>query len=641
MKGRLSLAVTAWCLSGACLVFAVAAYNKPNHSVSPAPLPEDLAAVPPDALAFIHVRVADLLNNPSVRYVLRQTDPKMVEAAHRQMEQEIGLKVTDIDRATVVFILHPQQFRRGPEPLFLVQTREPINRERLLKSVVPEGQKEEGTGVYSSPARTTAVRFISDRLIAIGPRETVQHQALARPRADGPLARALAEAAQQHSLVAGFQMPREVAAMIRDEYTKHRWRRGIEESMVSDWIFDVQQGTLVVEAGYNAMCKAEVTFGGEWQAKRAHRAAHACVLLMQAFCTMAQEEVADSRPFVQLFTTLEHALDDTVVELQGTTVRASVQVKFPPAILDQAALEAFHLLDLPDDRQERMAPLRQLGIAMHNYHSDFDRLPSHAIYGKEGKPLLSWRVALLPYMGQDQLYRQFHLDEPWDSDHNKKLLALMPKLYELPGSSAAAGHTYFQVPVTPADYKGIYRTIFLQAPRSHVSLGQLAVKDGTSNTIMILESNKAVPWTAPQDVILPADEQPMPQFGANPASGRFLVCLGDGSVRSLLSTAAPGQYPSLMRQLLGMNDGKLDDISVILDGASFERRRQRGGFGRSVIKPTVSSTFAEVGSTLPAGYIPTAPAGPVRSPTIRMPQGTVKSPTIKTPPPERLYPPGR
>ena len=57
-------------------------------------------------------------------------------------------------------------------------------------------------------------------------------------------------------------------------------------------------------------------------------------------------------------------------------------------------------------------------------------MPPPAIYSKDGKPLLSWRVAVLPYIEQGPLYNQFKLDEPWDSAHNKKLLALMPKLYE-------------------------------------------------------------------------------------------------------------------------------------------------------------------------------------------------------------------
>jgi len=74
--------------------------------------------------------------------------------------------------------------------------------------------------------------------------------------------------------------------------------------------------------------------------------------------------------------------------------------------------------------------LKQIAIAFHQYHDTYKSLPLHAIYSKDGKtPLLSWRVAILPFIEQDALYKQFKLDEPWDSEHNKKLIPLMPRIY--------------------------------------------------------------------------------------------------------------------------------------------------------------------------------------------------------------------
>jgi hypothetical protein len=81
---------------------------------------------------------------------------------------------------------------------------------------------------------------------------------------------------------------------------------------------------------------------------------------------------------------------------------------------------------------------------MHNYHDTFGFFPASAIYSKDGKPLLSWRVALLPFLNHDNLYKQFHLDEPWDSEHNKKLLDKMPDIFRVPGQKDKSG-TYYQV----------------------------------------------------------------------------------------------------------------------------------------------------------------------------------------------------
>src|SRR5581483_2163049 len=60
--------------------------------------------------------------------------------------------------------------------------------------------------------------------------------------------------------------------------------------------------------------------------------------------------------------------------------------------------------------------------------------PPTTLYDKEGRPTLSWRVALLPYLGEEALYKEFKLDEPWDSLHNKKLLKKMPKALQAPSS---------------------------------------------------------------------------------------------------------------------------------------------------------------------------------------------------------------
>src|SRR5690606_13567468 len=87
--------------------------------------------------------------------------------------------------------------------------------------------------------------------------------------------------------------------------------------------------------------------------------------------------------------------------------------------------------------------LKQQGIGLHNFHDTFGQLPAAYNTDKDGKPLLSWRVGLLPFLEEGALYNEFHLDEPWDSDHNKKLIARMPAVYRSPNSKAPAGKTIY------------------------------------------------------------------------------------------------------------------------------------------------------------------------------------------------------
>jgi hypothetical protein len=157
---------------------------------------------------------------------------------------------------------------------------------------------------------------------------------------------------------------------------------------------------------------------------------------------------------------------------------------------------------------------------MHNY-SSHGSLPPHAIYSKDGKPLLSWRVLLLPYIEQSDLYEQFHLDEPWDSPHNVQFLPRMPKVFTpFKGRPTREPHTtFYQVFVGKgAAFEG-RKGLCLEAD----------FPDGTSNTFLIVEAGMAVPWTKPED--LPYDAgKPLPRLGGL-FKDTFRAALADGSVR--------------------------------------------------------------------------------------------------------------
>ena len=173
--------------------------------------------------------------------------------------------------------------------------------------------------------------------------------------------------------------------------------------------------------------------------------------------------------------------------------------------------------------------LKQIGLAMHNYHSAFNSFPPAGIAGKDGKPLLSWRVAILPFIEQQALYNQFKLDEPWDSPNNMKLLQSMPKTYACPSvPNLPPGHSTYRVIVGKgAPFEGTKGLSFQD------------FTDGTSNTLMVVESQEAVPWTKPDDLALDTDPNGLltklasPHKGSPPGGGGFNALFADGSVRFL------------------------------------------------------------------------------------------------------------
>ena len=148
-------------------------------------------------------------------------------------------------------------------------------------------------------------------------------------------------------------------------------------------------------------------------------------------------------------------------------------------------------------------------------------LTQRAIFDKDGKPLLSWRVRMLPYLEGAALYEQFHLDEPWDSENNKKLVEKMPEVFNDPQIKTDPGMTVFQAVVGPG-----------MAFEADKELKYSDFTDGTSNTIGLVEvaANKAVPWTKPADWEIDVKN---PTKGLASVDNRFLALFMDGHIEAM------------------------------------------------------------------------------------------------------------
>ncbi|WP_205679027.1 DUF1559 domain-containing protein [Aquisphaera insulae] len=183
---------------------------------------------------------------------------------------------------------------------------------------------------------------------------------------------------------------------------------------------------------------------------------------------------------------------------------------------------------------------KQIMLAMHNYLSANDKFPRD-ITDKDGKPLLSWRVAILPYIEDQALYNEFKLDEPWDSPNNKPLLQRMPKTFLCPDLVKADP--------TKTTYRGLNGQGAIFETNQDITLA--GITDGTSNTIAIVEAAEAVPWTKPED--LPFDPAADPSlYGAgSPHPGGFNAGFADGSVRFIKNSVAVQVFKSLITRAGG------------------------------------------------------------------------------------------
>ncbi len=165
--------------------------------------------------------------------------------------------------------------------------------------------------------------------------------------------------------------------------------------------------------------------------------------------------------------------------------------------------------------------LRQLTLGLLNFESATKRFP---VAGKNG---LSWRVHILPYLEEQKLHEQFHLDEPWDSPHNKSLIEEMPAVFRDPSSQAERGRT---------TYLAIRGTdpIIAQGENG-VALAD--IRDGTSTTILLVaaDDDRAVIWTKPDDFDWQAAE-PVAGLGNLHAGDIFLAAFCDGHVQAIPKT---------------------------------------------------------------------------------------------------------
>lgn len=169
------------------------------------------------------------------------------------------------------------------------------------------------------------------------------------------------------------------------------------------------------------------------------------------------------------------------------------------------------------ENAKRMNGLKQIGLAFHNYHDVYNHFPAFNGSGQKDQPHpgLSWRVHILPFIEEASLYNQFKLDEAWDSEHNKPLIAKMPKLY---GTNAEGKTSYHVITGKGAPFQ------------KDAGIGLRDITDGTSNTILVVETGEDVAdiWTKPGALEF-NPEDPLKCIGA--AFKEFSFLMMDGSVR--------------------------------------------------------------------------------------------------------------
>lgn len=226
-------------------------------------------------------------------------------------------------------------------------------------------------------------------------------------------------------------------------------------------------------------------------------------------------------------------LDSVKVTASDNQVAVKMEIESGFIAIAEALLPAVQQARKAALRMQSTNNMKQLMLALHNYAAAYNRFPSAVIVDPETGVERSWRVEILPYIDEPQLYAQYRKDEPWDSEVNLQVLNKMPAVFAFPGN-ASKTQTPYQALVneggglTPgADGKGPKFSEF---------------RDGTSNTVVLVETLPMVPWTKPVDV---NDEMAASEVSVRPGEGGFIAARGDGSVAFISNTIDQAVWKAL------------------------------------------------------------------------------------------------
>jgi hypothetical protein len=454
-------------------------------------------------------------------------DPNMVQnmapiASHIQKVRTAFLEAGGQD----VFVLVSTSYAPTPTPFFVVTCADPGKLEAVqsfVKQLLDASQEKLAVRKHGARSLLVGQPRTLELLTALKTEPRAEVTAAANAIADAPIQLLIVPSADQHRVLKetmpSFPKP---------------WEN-ITGQVVSDGI---QWGALTLEA--TPTLKANLVI----ESKDPPSAEQLKTVVATSLDALAQLPVVQQAILQagQLLKLLTPTVQDKRLTVTVTEDNETLQAISTPLV---AAITAARQ---NARRTQSINNLKQIGLAMHMYHDKYKRFPPAASYDATGKPLLSWRVHILPFLDQQVLYNQFKLDEPWDSEHNKKVAETVPAQYLDPAAGLKPGLTTYLVPMGEGTVFG-----------GKESMGLRDVIDGSSNTIMVVNviPDRAVIWTKPEDLEVKEDA---PLTGlVTEARKQFETTFCDGSVRTLSNTIDP----KILWLLFQANDGKPIDYDQI------------------------------------------------------------------------------
>jgi hypothetical protein len=490
----------------------------------------DLALVPRDAMGFVTIRLGDWLKSDSGKGIADEL-AKIPDI--KKMEEKAGLGLKDIDRITIVFPNQDDPAKNEKEFWTIISTSKAVDEKKIRETMGKTEEKKVGEKAYYVSDKG-AIHFVNSKIIVGGAPEGVKKFLESKPSTSGPLADSLQLAEDnKYHLVAGVQIPESLRQKIKGGMGGRKVSRpgmggmgggrmgggGMGLGPDPTMFLELKSASLTAVLGNQTELDVRMTFSDSNTAKMVKEALDQVKQLAPLIMMTAKGKIPpgpEGAKVTEVLNKVEQTLKTLKVEQDGDTVHIPVKLDVDIAKSSGALLiPAIQKVREAASKTAMVNNLHQLGIGMHNYANAMNGQMPPQTFNKG----LSWRVAILPYIEQKALYDQFKLNEPWNSEHNRKLLDKMPKVFAPPpGVEAKPGMTYLKVFTGP------------DTPFSNATVGPrmpASFQKGTSNNLLIVEASDPVEWTKPEDISYDRFK-PVPALGKY-LPNTFFAVLADGS----------------------------------------------------------------------------------------------------------------
>lgn len=516
----------------------------------------------PQTMAFGHLRVHDTLQRPFFKMMREQLKQSGIDP-FKDIEKMLGISLDDIDSVTI-YVEQPEIENGRPKeprrPHLVISGRKPIAadvvRQALGNDISPtlkfgKYELQQGKGMaYSLLDEKTLLLFSIPAGQLVGKQYFLPYFALLESELE--VKKAMLECIEvardgKHAAVAGFHIPQELAALMQNEL-----KNAPAAATPFLALTKVQSGLLSLKFVDGSPNDIQLQLRGRFEDQKAAQAGLGAIKFAIAAGKMALSNavsgnLGDNKAAAGVIAKLFDAIKTGV---KDNELHVTYEANTP--MLMALLLPAIQKVRVAANRSLSGNNMRQIMIAVHNFNNDFNRLPEQ-VSMKDGKPLHSWRVHLLPYLELDNLYKQIRMYEPWDSDYNLNLFESVPipKIYDHPGQNEGPNRKTF--------YK-----VFYSKPDKNPSAGfKLGVRttfpkitDGLSNTVALVEAGPPVLWYKPDDIEFDPNA-PLPKLTSPWPENRIQVAFFDGHIQSLWL----GQRTDLWKAAITSNGGEAVDLS--------------------------------------------------------------------------------